>query len=239
MADLDPSGPNAEQIRFWNEQAGPQWVAGADRLDALLSHLGEIAMERARLPAGARVLDVGCGCGDTSLTLARRVGPAGRVLGIDISGVMLERARERAHAAAVSHVAFTQADAQTHTFPRAEFDAVFSRFGVMFFADPTAAFANLGGALRAGGQVTFVCWRPLAENPWILVPLMAAAAHVTLPPPPAPGTPGPFSLGDADRVRDILQQAGFVEVVCESLDSAMTFSATGRSLLRTGTVDST
>jgi len=212
---MDAAGPNAEQIRYWNEQSGPKWVAGQDRLDRMIAPFGEAAAAALELAAGARAIDVGCGCGATSLALGVRVTPAGSVLGVDISTPMLARARERAREAGLDHVRFVAADVQTHGFQPGSADAVFSRFGVMFFVDPTAAFANLHGALVPGGRVAFACWQPVTDNPWMLVPLMASASIVPLPPPPPPGAPGPFAFGDRDRVWHILRDAGFHDVDIE------------------------
>jgi SAM-dependent methyltransferase len=206
---------NDEQATYWNETAGPKWVALQATLDGQIGPLGRLAIERLAPRAGERVLDVGCGCGDSALDLARRVGPTGTVLGIDLSAVMLARARERAAAAGLAHVAFVQGDAQTYDVAETAFDAVFSRFGVMFFADPTAAFRNLRRALRPGGRLAFVCWQSLFDNPWMLEPLVAVSQHVPLPPPPAPDAPGPFSFADLGRVRRILDDAGFGDVHLE------------------------
>ena len=225
MAKLEYAGPNAQQIQYWNEQSGPKWVALQDVIDAQIAPLGLLAMERAALAAGERALDVGCGCGRTSLELARRVGPNGRVLGADISTVMLNHARETARARSVANVEFIEADAQTHDFERAAFDLLFSRFGVMFFADPTVAFSNLRGAVRDGGRVTFVCWQALPENPWMFVPLMAAAQLIPLPAPPAPGAPGPFAFADSERVRGILTNAGFADVAFEAVNETLSIGA--------------
>ena len=181
---LAASGPNAEQITYWNEQSGPKWVALDGRLDALISPYGDRALERTKPALGERVLDVGCGCGRTTLELAARVGSPGSVTGIDISTVMLARARERARKSGAQNVRFENADVQTHAFEPGSFDLAFSRFGVMFFADPVAAFANLRGALAPGGRLAFVCWQPLANNPWMQVPLAATAPHLKLPEPP-------------------------------------------------------
>jgi SAM-dependent methyltransferase len=222
---LPAAGPNAEQIEYWNETSGPRWVAYADVLDAQIGPLGELAMARADLHERERVLDVGCGCGHTSLELARRVGPRGRVLGIDISGPMLLRARERATQAGISNAEFLLADAQTASFERARFDLIFSRFGVMFFADPALAFGNLRRALVPSGRLTFVCWQPLAVNPWMAVPLKAAAAHVQMPAPPPAGAPGPFAFGDPERVARILAQASFADVDLESVETRMRIGA--------------
>jgi SAM-dependent methyltransferase len=215
-------GPNAEQIRYWNETAGPKWAAFQGVLDRQLSVLGRRAMDRARPIAGERVIDVGCGCGDTTIELGRRVVPAGEALGIDVSAPMLAQAADAARAAAVRNVRFELADAQTYRFPPGGFDLVFSRFGVMFFIDPAAAFANLRAALRADGRLVFICWQALPENPWLFVPLRAASAHLTLPPPPAPDAPGPFAFADPERVRGILARARFADVELEPMRETLT-----------------
>ncbi len=204
MPPLAADGPNLEQIRYWNELAGPKWVASEAMLDGQIAPLGSKAIERARLAAGERVLDVGCGCGQTSLQLADKVGPRGSVTGIDLSAPMLERAQARAAGLGLANVRFLNADAQTTPLGSAAFDLIFSRFGVMFFADPTAAFANLRASLAPGGRVSFVCWQELKLNPWMRVPLLAAAQHIPLPAPAAPDAPGPFSFAAPARVRGIL-----------------------------------
>jgi len=203
---------NAEQARYWNEVAGPRWVRFQERLDREIAGLGLLALERAALAEGEAVLDVGCGCGGTALEIARRVGSRGRVLGVDLSRPMLARARERAAAAGAGQLRFVEADAQAVALEPGVFDVLFSRFGVMFFGDPIAAFANLRRALRPAGRVAFVCWQRIADNPWMMVPMGALAKHLTLPPPPPPGTPGPGAFGDAGRVRRLLESAGFSEV---------------------------
>jgi SAM-dependent methyltransferase len=222
---MTTAGPNADQERYWNETAGPTWVRLNDVLDGMIAPIGRLAMDRAGLVAGERVLDVGCGCGNTTVELARRVAPGGSVTGVDVSAPMLALARERA--AGVDGVRFEQGDAQVHPFPPSAFDVVFSRFGVMFFVDPTAAFANLRAALRSGGRVAFVCWQWLPVNDWMRVPVMAAAQVVALPPPPAPDAPGPFSFGDPDRVRAILGGAGFVEVDVAPHEGTLTLPGGG------------
>ena len=221
MATPENGGPNAKQLQYWNDQAGPKWVAAQDLIEAQLRPLGLRTIERAALAPGERVIDVGCGCGETSLELARQVGPGGSVTGVDISRVMLERARPLARDGCVPHLRFEEADAQTHAFPREGFDVLFSRFGVMFFADPEAAFVNLRLALRPGGRLAFICWRPVVENPWMMVPLAAALQHIPPPPLLAPDAPGPFAFADAERVRGILSRAGFGEVRFEALDEML------------------
>lgn len=206
----DPSAeqPNAEQAAYWNEVSGPKWVSRMEQLDAQLASLGQLAVDRVDPRPGERALDVGCGCGQSALQLADRVGSTGRVLGVDLSAPMLARASARAREGGLSQLDFLEADAQVYRF-ESDFDFVFSRFGVMFFQDPVAAFANLRRALRPGGRLGFVCWDEIAKNPWMGIPMMALAAHIPLPPPPAPGAPGPFSCADPARVRGILAAAGF------------------------------
>jgi SAM-dependent methyltransferase len=224
---MDAVGPNAEQITYWNDTAGPKWVAYEELLDAQIRGLGEAAMDRVGIRPGDRVLDVGCGTGQTSIQLARRAGPGGAVTGIDISGPMLARARARADGAPARAIEFLEADAQTRRFEPASFDVCFSRFGIMFFAEPDAAFANLRSALRPTGRLGFVCWQQLPDNPWMMVPLMAAAAHITLPPPPAPDAPGPFAFADQGRVRGILERAGFGDVTFEDHRTTLTIGGDG------------
>jgi SAM-dependent methyltransferase len=213
---MDASGPNAEQITFWNEQSGAKWVAEQERLDRMIAPYGERAMAALAPAAGASIVDVGCGCGGTTLELGRRVTSRGSVLGVDISEPMLARARQRAAAEPAAHVHFLAADAQTHRFEPASADGIFSRFGVMFFAAPEEAFANLRTALRPGGRLAFACWQAVTENPWMLVPMMAAMQVVAFPPPPPPDAPGPFAFSDRDRVTRILEGAGFREVAVEA-----------------------
>ncbi len=175
-------------------------------------------------------MDVGCGCGATVLALARRVGPGGAVLGLDVSEAMVARARERvAEAGLGAHARVELADAALRPFAP-EADLLFSRFGVMFFVDPAAAFANLRRALRPGGRMVFVAWRPMVDNPWFLVPMKAARARgVALPdePPLEPGAPGPFAFDDPARVRRILDAAGWHGVDISPHDTVLRVAAPG------------
>ena len=202
--------PNAQQAVYWNEAAGPTWASLQAPLDRQLAPLGHAAMAALAPKAGERILDIGCGAGETSLELARAVAPGGEVLGADISGTLLAVARRRAET--VPGVSFVEADAQTHPFEPDRFDAVFSRFGVMFFADPPAAFANIQRALKPGGRIAFVCWRSMPENPVMILPMMAALPFLPPPAPPEPGAPGPFAFADPDRIRAVLGAGGFADI---------------------------
>ena len=208
---------NAEQATYWNELGGPTWAELSPLLDRQLDAVGEAAMAALAPRPGERLLDVGCGCGQTTLALAARVAPGGEVVGVDISRPMLDVARERA--AGASGASFLEADAQAWRFEPARFDGAFSRFGVMFFADPPAAFGNIRQGLRPGGRLAFACWRGLAENPWMTAPLGAAARYLPQTPPADPDAPGPFAFADPERVRGILAQAGFAGVDIAPLDT--------------------
>ena len=218
---------NSDMRDYWNNQAGPDWVRHRQQLDGQIRALGEKAMDRAGIQAGRQVLDIGCGCGDSALELARRVGAGGCVRGVDISAPMLDQARRRAAREPALNVKFDQDDAQTAEFPPAGFAHAFSRFGVMFFDDSVAAFGNIRQALTAKGRLTFICWRALDENPWMAEPLGVAGKFVAPPEPPPPGAPGPFALADPKRLRTILAAAGYAHVAIEALDEAIYLSGPG------------
>ncbi len=220
---MDRTSSNAQQIEYWNDQAGPKWVRLQERLDAQLGPIGDEVLDRAGLAPGERVLDVGCGCGDLTLAAAGRVAPGGHATGVDISGPMLARARERA-AASAGTADFVQADAQHDALN--PHDVLVSRFGVMFFADPVAAFRRMREGLAPGGRLAFVCWQGVGENPWMLVPMAEVAKLVELPAPPEPGAPGPFAFADADRVRGILEGAGWQQVAFEDLRGELAVGGT-------------
>jgi SAM-dependent methyltransferase len=225
------TGPNAAQIDYWNTEAGPRWVANQERMDAMLAPLMNAALDRARPAAGERVLDIGCGCGATLLALAARVGPQGSVLGVDISAPMLGRARERLREHGLANVTVTRSDAATHAFAPGAFDLAFSRFGVMFFDNPAAAFANIRTALAAAGRLAFVCWTPPHDNPWLTVPVAAARPHMPPQPETDPNAPGPFAFADPDRVRSILTQAGFASVDIARHGTSMRIGGPGETEL--------
>jgi SAM-dependent methyltransferase len=207
--DGSPAGPNAEQIAYWNGEAGTRWAAQQPRIDALLAEVTRAALEHARPRLDDHVIDVGCGCGATVLELSPMVGPGGAVVGIDISKAMLEVAAERVRAQQLTNVQLLLADASGHAFEPAATDLVFSRFGVMFFDHPAGAFSNIRQWLRPGGRLAFACWRQFSDNPCFLVPFEAAKPFMPPQPRPEPDAPGPFAFADADRVRRILDEAGF------------------------------
>jgi SAM-dependent methyltransferase len=202
---------NVEQDEYWNTAEARHWVEHQDRYDALLAPLDAHLLQAAAIGDRDQVLDVGCGCGATTRAAAR-VASAGTALGIDLSAAMLERARAAAEEDGLANAQFVVGDAQVHAFDEGAFDVAISRFGVMFFADPVAAFANIARAVRDGGRLVFLCWQELLRNNWVLVPGAAAANFVPLPEPGSPDEPGPFSLADPDRVQNILSAAGWHDV---------------------------
>ena len=209
MTPLVNTPANTAQIDYWNAQAGKTWSENQERLDRQLDGLGRAAQAVLAPAPGERLLDLGCGCGQTTLELALAAGPSGHLTGVDISAPMLEVARARPRPPAAAPVVWRQADAQTADLGEAGFDAAFSRFGVMFFADPVVAFTNIGRAVRSKGRMAFVCWRPLAENLWMRGPLEAAAPLLPPSPPADPHAPGPFAFADPDRPCALLTTAGW------------------------------
>ncbi len=232
MNEQGSQNPNAQQQVYWNEVAGPKWVALDALINDQLQSIGRAAIAHAAVASGEQVLDIGCGCGHTSQDLAAAVGSKGRVLGADISEPMLNLARE--HAGDISNLDFICGDAQTYAFEAAAFDLLFSRFGVMFFIDPAAAFANLRRALRPRGRLVFACWQEVGQNPWMAIPGAAAMQHLERAAPPDPSAPGPFAFADPQRVHGLLEQAGFDNVVHEAYPCSV---AVGRGLARQELLD--
>ena len=201
---------NTEQFRAWNGDDGQDWLVHADRYDTASGRYDPRLLAGGRITAADRVLDVGCGAG-VSTRAAARIAVDGHATGVDLSGRLLEEARRRSEAAGLTNTTFVQGDAQVHPFEPGAFDVVISRFGVMFFGDPVAAFTNIGRAVRPGGRLALLAWQGLARNEWLRTVLETLAAGRALPGPP-PGVPGPFGLADPDDVRRILAAAGFADV---------------------------
>ncbi len=204
----------AEQAAFWNGPGGQGWLASYTRIERSIADVGKTALAAAAAKSGERVIDVGCGTGGTTQALAEAVGSTGHALGVDISEPLVGAARSKR----VPNATFVVGDAAAHPFDSASYDLVFSRFGVMFFGDPGAAFRNLQQALKPKGRLVFVCWRTPQENPWGLVPVRAAAAHLPPMPRPGPEDPGQYSFGDRARVERILKESGFSSITLEPLD---------------------
>lgn len=215
MTDVDvpAAGPNDAQAAYWEERSG-SWIASeAWWLSTVVGPFGSAASERLDPRPGQRLLDIGCGTGPTTVRLATSIDPGGSIVGVDISPSMIDAARRRAADAGSGNASFLVADAQTADLGVEVLDGVFSQFGVMFFADPATAFANIRSAVRPGGRLAFACWQDLLRNEWMVVPGMAAAGVTgQMPTMAEPGAPGPFSLVDPERIRQVLDEAGWSDV---------------------------
>jgi SAM-dependent methyltransferase len=209
---------NAEMGRYWNEVAGPRWVGRQAMQEARNVEMLAMLLDAAGAKPGERVLDIGCGTGVTTQPYAEAVGPSGHVTAADIAQPMLDAARRRIDAAGLRNVTLLLADAQVHPFPPAAFDLLTSRCGLMFFADPYAAFANLIKALRPGGRLCAAVWAGLAENVHWKIPFDIAVRHLGPPAPQPAHAPGPHVFGDRDYLRDILTSAGFADIAIAPKD---------------------
>jgi SAM-dependent methyltransferase len=207
----------AEQAEYWKGAGGKMWLGAYDRIQRGIAGFSEVALAAARAQPGEHVLDVGCGTGGTTADLARAVGNTGHVLGVDISEPLVGAAR----AQGLANATFEVGDAATYPFGANVFDLVFSRFGVMFFADPVAAFKNIHRALKPAGRLVFLCWRTPAENPWAAVPMRAAQPFLPPMERPGPEDPGQYSFGDRDRVQRILSESGFGDLSIEPVDQML------------------
>jgi SAM-dependent methyltransferase len=212
---------NAEQLRAWDGDEGAYWAEHADRFDRAVTPHHHHLLAAAAITGAERVLDIGCGTGLTTRDAARAA-TDGTAVGVDLSSRMLEHARRRAAAEGLSNASFLHADAQIHPFETASFDLAISQTGASFFGDLDAAFTNIARAVRPGGRLALLTWRTLPENEWIREISGALAAGRDLPTPP-PQAPGPFALGDPDRVRTVLGGAGFTDIELGAVDVPMWF----------------
>ncbi|MEV6232373.1 class I SAM-dependent methyltransferase [Saccharopolyspora shandongensis] len=214
---------NTHQAEAWNGYEGTHWAENQERYEVMVGGRGgrnDVSLfEAAGIERDHHVLDIGCGNGQTTRTAARKA-TGGHVLGIDLSGPMLERARRTAVAEGIDNVSFEQGDAQVHDLPAARFDVAISRGGIMYFADPMAAFANIGAALKPGGRLVFGCGRDASDADFGAV-WAAIGAHVALPDPAEDTAPGPATFTDPGRIREILTGAGFEGVVLREVESEM------------------
>jgi SAM-dependent methyltransferase len=216
---------NSAQAEYWNSSAGQRWTNHQEHQDQVLGPVSDRLIAVAAPKAGDLVIDVGCGCGATTIDFAARVSPGGEVLGLDISEPMLARARERAPQNLP--IRFERADATVYDFEPNGADLVASRFGVMFFADPARSFANLRKGLKPGGRLVFACWREARQNPFFVLPLREAGKHAPPLPETNPEDPGPFGFANEARVRKILSEAGFADIVLEPHDLELDIAVGG------------
>lgn len=222
-----PAELAAEQAAYWNGPGGKGWRASIERIEQGIGDFGKMALAAANARLGEKVIDIGCGLGGTTRALAEAVGPSGHVLGVDISEELVAAARSHR----VPNATFVVGNAATHPFEAASYDLVFSRFGVMFFGDPVAAFKNFRQALKPDGRLVFLCWRTPQENPWGLTPVRAAAPFLPPLPKPGPEDPGQFAFGDRARVERILTEAGFGALSFEPLDQLVFMGKTVADIL--------
>lgn len=218
---LEVHSSNADQFRAWDGDEGAYWAAHAEYFDRSVAAYHERLLATANITGSDRVLDIGCGTGQTTRDAARAAA-AGSAVGVDLSARMLDLARRRAEEEGVTNTSFEQVDAQSHPFPSESFDLAISRTGAMFFGDLTAAFTNIGRAVAPGGRLALLVWQPLPANEWMREISGALAAGRDLP-VPLPDAPGPFSLSDPDRVRTTLTAAGFGSVELEGTSAGMWF----------------
>jgi SAM-dependent methyltransferase len=214
---------NDEQRARWNGIDGEYWTRQSERLDRTLAPITGPLLAFAAARVGSTIIDVGCGCGATTVELARMVGPSGRVTGIDISEAMLGRAKQRLREYA--NTACLLGDAAELPLDDRHAELMVSRFGVMFFGDPVAAFSNLRSGLVPGGRLRFACWRSIHENPWLQIPLEAVYEHAPRLPKPQPDEPGPFTFADPARVTRILTLAGLTAPSFTPLDVRLDLAA--------------
>ena len=203
--------PQPSEAERWAGEMGEKWNANLDRFEGMIAPLGEALIEAAKFVPGEKVIDIGCGGGVTSLEIARRVGPKGSVTGLDISLPLTRTATARAEAAGLKNIRFVAGDASKAEIGETGFDCLFSRFGIMFFTDPYAAFAHMHGFVKPGGRMMVSCWGPQPENPWIINVMGVVAKYIDMP-RPDPKTPGPFAFADTNYFRDILTKAGFKDI---------------------------
>ena len=220
------AAPNAAQIAYWNESAGARWARLCDRIDATFEPVTRAALESAAPRVGETVLDIGCGCGATTFALAQRAGSAAAVVGVDVSEPMLAVANARAQAFGAGNARFVLGDAALHSFETAATDLVFSRFGVMFFDDPVSAFANIRRAMRPAGRLSFVCWRTLGDSAFFSVPLAATLPLIEAQSPADPDAPGPLAFAKPERIRHVLETAGYGNIRIEPLDATLPIAGT-------------
>lgn len=215
---------NVEQIADWDGPVGEVWAEMQAELDAHTRPFGAAALAAAKAQAGERAIDVGCGCGDTAIALARSVGESGSVLGVDVSRPMLAVARRRGEG--LANLSFRHADASREALS-ADHDLIYSRFGVMFFDDPVGAFANMRRWLKPDGRLAFCCWNHPRHNPWAMIPVAAARQALKVEAPPADLTmPGPFAFSDIERLEGILRDAGFTTFDAQPFEAPVVLGPT-------------
>ena len=218
---------NIKQKQFWSGAGGDVWVDKQREMDIMLNPLGQKAIKQLILEEHTKILDIGCGCGATTIEIAKMI-PKGHVTGLDISIPMLDRAEKFASEMSLSNIDFQVKDVQTEEISSNHYDIAFSRFGVMFFEDPYEAFKNINQAIKENGQLVFVCWQNPSLNPWQSLSLQVIKEYLDLPSPP-PKSPGPFAFEDKDYIEDILKGTDFKDIsIADNQEDIVMFS--GKSI---------
>jgi SAM-dependent methyltransferase len=224
MTDTSPEKVSSETL--WAGQSGERWLTNADRFEKMLEPIGQALIELAAFKPGEQIIDVGCGAGAMSISIAQKVGATGAVTGLDISLVLVAEATKRAQMLGLENLNFVLGDAAIAEWPLAQADCVMSRFGIMFFSDPHAAFAHLRGFLKPDGRMVFACWAPLLQNLWMLEVRNIIDAHYPLP-TPVPRAPSPFAFDEPEYVQEILRSAGFKDVRVSSWENNLCVGGAG------------
>jgi len=218
---------NAKQKDFWSGKGGDYWVEKQSEMDIMLNPLGEKALAKLDLKSNSEVLDIGCGCGATTLEIAKKVSE-GTVTGLDISVPMLDKAESEASIQGIENVDFKVVDVQVDQMASEKYDYVYSRFGVMFFDDPYEAFKNIFSSIKEGGELSFVCWQDPSLNPWQSLSVQVIRGYLDMPSPP-PRSPGPFAFHEKDYVKEILEKSGFSNISFDDNQEDITMFS-GKSL---------
>ncbi len=224
MTDKSPETVSPENL--WAGQSGERWLSNADQFEEMLQPIGQALIELAAFQQGEQIIDVGCGAGATSILITQKVGSAGAVTGLDISPVLVAEATKRAQMLGLENLSFVLGDAAIAELPLAQTDCLVSRFGIMFFSDPHAAFAHLHGFLKPSGRMVFACWAPLLQNLWMLEVRNIIDAHYPLP-TPVPRAPSPFAFDEPEYVQEILQMAGFKDMRVSAWQHNLCVGGTG------------
>ena len=212
---MDSTNQRTDMDVYWNEAGGDKWVNSLAHIESVISPVGKHLLSSLPLEQTTSVLDIGCGGGLVTSKVAELIGRKGKVLGADISSTILKESVKLF--GTIPNLEFQVCDAETHAFETCSYDLVISRFGIMFFQDPYAAFKNIYSAVKPGGFLRVACWKPATENPWMMKASAAAFEVLERPPAPKPGEPGPFSLGEGTLVMDILTKAGFRNITMQPI----------------------
>lgn len=223
---MTDKAPQEMESDIWAGEMGDKWNTYLDQFESMIAPVGESALAAANFQPGEEVIDIGCGGGITSFQIAQKVTSTGHVTGLDLSPTLVATSKKRAADLGLANVDIVEGDAGKIDLKDKQYDCLFSRFGIMFFEDPEAAFKHMHGFIKPGGRLNFACWGPPPANPWVFQLMEIAKKYVEVP-PSDPTAPGPFAFSDPERVQDILAKAGFSDVVCTSCDGEQLVGGAG------------